>query len=159
MSSDGTRLAYTQGPRLLRIYGWLSFGVRIAPGRRQRTANHASDQGHFEVQFAKISADGKWIAYVTEGHIYKMTVEGGMPIQLTFSNATEFSPAWSPDGKRIAFGSNEGGGYKVWIVDADGAHRRQFAETQLEDEAGCEITWSPGRQILYQRREPEYQYP
>ncbi len=54
----------------------------------------------------------------------------------------------SPDGKRIAFGSNEGGAYKVWIVDADGANRRQFAKTQLSSSA--ELTWAPGRHILYQ---------
>jgi len=102
----------------------------------------------------RISPDGKWLAYVTEGHIYKMAIEDGTPIQLTFSNAADVSPAWSfPDGKRIAFGSNEGGAHKVWIVDADGANRRQFAKTQLtpnDDEFGT-ITWSPDRHILYQK--------
>jgi Tol biopolymer transport system component len=68
---------------------------------------------------------------------------------LTFSNVAEFSPAWSPDGKRIAFGSNEGGTYKVSIVNADGANRRQFAKTQLSGDGG--ITWSPGRHILYRK--------
>jgi Tol biopolymer transport system component len=79
-----------------------------------------------------------------------MMIEGGTPIQLTFSNSTEFSPAWSPDGKRIAFGSNEGGSRKVWIIDADGGDRRQFARTQVDDWDDFNVTWSPGRQILYQ---------
>ena len=39
--------------------------------------------------------------------------------------------------------------HKVWVVDADGANRRQFAKTQLSD--GPDITWSPGRDILYQK--------
>ncbi len=97
-----------------------------------------------------VSPDGEWIAYVSDGHIYKMTIEGGTPTQLTFSNATDFSPAWSPDGKQIAFGSNEGGAYRVWIVDADGSNRRQSADTQLGRNEDQQVTWSPGRRIVYQ---------
>jgi Tol biopolymer transport system component/predicted Ser/Thr protein kinase len=101
-----------------------------------------------------ISPDGKWIAYSSKGHIYKISMEGGTPVQLTFSTPTDASPAWSPDGKRIAYGSLEGGAYRVWTVGADGANRRQFANTQLGHDYSfgfVEITWSPGRRILYQR--------
>jgi Tol biopolymer transport system component len=99
-----------------------------------------------------ISPDGKWIAYATfYGHIFKMPINGGTPIQVTYSNATEYSPAWSPDGKRIAFGSDEGGSRKVWIVDADGANRRQLAKTRLNEMILGNVTWSPGRRIIYHR--------
>jgi Tol biopolymer transport system component len=76
-----------------------------------------------------------------------MPIEGGASTQLTFSDYSEFSPAWSPDGKRLAFGSDEGGFRRVWTVGVDGADRRQFAKTQLSGD----ITWSPGRSILYQK--------
>jgi hypothetical protein len=64
---------------------------------------------------------------VTEGHIYKMPIEGGTPIQLTFSNA----PSSALPGLRMASESRSAPMRaelrKVWIVDADGANRRQFA--------------------------------
>jgi serine/threonine protein kinase len=149
VSTDGTRLAYSRSQNYSNL--WLvqfqSPDNGSEPGKRLQTTTLTRGTSWFDSP--SISPDGKWIALVNQGHIYKMAIEGGTPIQLTFSNATEFSPGWSPDGKRIVFGSNEGGTYKVWIVDADGANRRQFAKTQLSRPA--EITWSPGRHILYQK--------
>ena len=147
VSSDGTRLAYSRSQNYSNL--WLArYGKEL--GKESQTIPLTRGTSRFDSP--SISPDGKWIAFVTEGHIYKMMIEGGTPIQLTFSNATDVSPAWSLDGKRIAFGSDEGGSHKVWIVDADGANRRQLAKTQLSesDNRGA-ITWSPGRHILYLR--------
>ncbi len=153
MSADGTRGVYLAAQYYSNLWlaqyrspdngGVAVRGLKIAPVTK----------GTSWFEWPGISPDGRWIAYATEGHISRIPTQGGTPTRLTFSEATEASPAWSPDGKRIAYGSNEGGSYKVWIVDADGANRRQFAKTQLSDGSfiWSTITWSPDRNILYQR--------
>jgi serine/threonine protein kinase/Tol biopolymer transport system component len=147
VSADGTRLAYLRSQHYSNL--WLAQfqspdnGKELGKGLQTKPLT----TGTSRFDAPSISPDGKWIAYVTEGHIYKLLTEGGTPVQLTYSNAADISPAWSPDGERIAYGSDEGGSRKVWTVDADGANRRQFAKTQL---SGA-ITWSPGRDILYEK--------
>jgi Tol biopolymer transport system component len=153
LSADGTRLAYSS----LHSYSNLWLAQFRSPDGRKELGDEAQEKplttGTSFLLSPAISPDGKWIAYDTAmyGHIFKMPIDGGTPIQLTFSNATEFSPAWSPDGKRIAFGSDQGGSRTVWIMDADGANRRQFAKTRLNQTILGNITWSPGRRILYHK--------
>jgi len=154
VSEDGTRLAYLRLQPSSNL--WLAQPHTLDNGRQpaKEVPESPLTSGTSSFVSPSISPDGKWIAYAREGHICKMTMEGGTPIQLTFSNGADFGPTWSPDGKRIAFGSSEGGAYKVWTVDADGANRRQFAKTQLskDEQTFAQITWSPGRDILYQKQ-------
>jgi len=152
LSADGTRLAYSS----LHQYSNLWLAQFRSPDGRKEPGNEVQEKplttGTSVLLSPAISPDGKWIAYATMyGHIFKMPIDGGTPIQVTFSNATEYSPAWSPDGKRIAFGSDEGGSRKVGIVDADGANRRQFAKTRLNEVILGNVTWSPGRRIIYHK--------
>jgi eukaryotic-like serine/threonine-protein kinase len=144
VSADGTRLAYSRSRGYSNL--WLAESQRGAgKGLRLRPLTSGTSQH----DSPSLSPDGKWIAFLQDGHIYKMT-EGGVPVQLTFASATDASPAWSPDGKRIAFGSRESGIPRVWIMDADGGNRHQFATTNLTESPGeTPITWSPGRRILY----------
>jgi len=146
--ADGTRLAYTRSQH----YSNLWLGEFKGSNKREKLQTRPLTKGTSRYDEARISPDGKWIAFVAGSpypNIYKMPIEGGTPMQVTFSDAIHGSPAWSPDGKRIAFGCNEGGSYKVWIGDAEGGRLRQFEKTQMSE--SCGISWSPGRHILYQR--------
>ena len=41
----------------------------------------------------------------------------GQPVKLTKHPANDVNPAWSPDGKRIAFASNRAGNYDIYVID------------------------------------------
>lgn len=61
--------------------------------------------------------------------------------------ASGTDPAWSPDGKRIAFSRTEGGHLHLFLVDADGTHRQQITDGMQDD---IEPSWSPdGRYIAF----------
>jgi Tol biopolymer transport system component len=62
------------------------------------------------------------------------------------------SPAWSPDGKRIAYIQRDRGDYAVYVMNADGSHKR--AVTKGGDDAYP--NWSPdGRHIVFERDDGE----
>lgn len=72
------------------------------------------------------SSDGKWIAYIVDqsedinvwnNDLWIVPSNGGEAVQLTKSSLQERRPAWSPDGKKIAFDSNVGGSeHGIWIL-------------------------------------------
>ena len=56
-------------------------------------------------------------------------------------------PAWSPDGKRIAFASNRRShGYQIFVMDADGGNVRLIANTEGR---GTAPRWSPDGKTIY----------
>lgn len=61
-------------------------------------------------------------------------------------------PAWSPDGRRLAFvASGSGGAGDLFVADADGTHRGRITRTDGVDEASP--SWSPdGRHLVVERR-------
>jgi tetratricopeptide (TPR) repeat protein len=58
--------------------------------------------------------------------IYVVNLDGSGLQRLTESSAQDGLPAWAPDGRTIAFVSDEGGVWAVWAVDADGENRRKL---------------------------------
>lgn len=64
--------------------------------------------------------------------------------RLTFDARENITPAWSPDGKKIAFGSAPPG-YQLFVMNADGS-----GEQQLTPDGGEYPDWSPdGSKILF----------
>lgn len=53
-----------------------------------------------------VSPDGKFVVYGHDGDLYRRRIDGSHPVALTSTTATEFGPAYSPDGKKLAFHSN-----------------------------------------------------
>jgi TolB protein len=77
-----------------------------------------------------------------------MNADGSQQRNLTGRPGQDYSPAWSPDGRRIAFASVRGGlTPSIWVMNADGARQRRL--TRLSGEYPA---WSPdGRAIAFDR--------
>ena len=54
-----------------------------------------------------------------------MNADGSNQRQLSNQPYSE-NPAWSPDGKTIAFVSNQGGAWAIWAMSPDGGNRRKL---------------------------------
>jgi len=63
------------------------------------------------------------------------------------STRVDFLPEFSPDGKKIAFSSNRGGDFEIWICDGDGSNQQQLTSRGVS----CGFPrWSPdGQQIAF----------
>ncbi|MFP3940150.1 MAG: amidohydrolase, partial [Thermoanaerobaculia bacterium] len=66
-----------------------------------------------------VSPDGSTIVFDLLGDLYTVPVEGGEATALTEGMAWDMQPAYSPDGTRIAFTSDRGGGDNLWVLDLD----------------------------------------
>jgi TolB protein len=69
-----------------------------------------------------------------------MKSDGSDVRRLTDHPKMDYWPAWSPDGKRIAFTSNRDGNYEIYVVQADGSGPRNVSKHPASDNYA---TWSP----------------
>lgn len=75
-----------------------------------------------------VSPNGKQIAFFWRGDVWSAPIKGGAARQLTRHPAIDRQPAWSPDGKQIAFVSEREGGRQVWVMPADGGAPRKLTQ-------------------------------
>ena len=108
-------------------------------------------------QTPTLSRVGKRLSYATGNSNVNIWRVGGpsardeekMATLLIASRWWDNLPQYSPDGRRVAFGSNRSGFQEVWICDSDGSNPRQL--TFFDDPTTGAPSWSPdGRQIAFQ---------
>ena len=95
------------------------------------------------------SPDGKTLAFSAMTHLYAFDLPNGKPQRLASGDSTEFQPAWSPDGKWIAYvsWSNEGG--QLWKISASGGQPQQLSKSLA---VYSNPVWSPdGTRIVLLR--------
>jgi len=119
--------------------------VTAPRGMKTREIRIDTDEGSWMNLDA--SPDGRLIAFDMLGDIYTMPVAGGTPTRIADGLAYEHQPRFSPDGKRIAFTSDRGGGDNIWVMNVDGSDKRQV--TREDFRLMNQPTWSPdGRFIV-----------
>ena len=97
-----------------------------------------------------VSPDGQRLVFDLLGDLYTLPIAGGEAVPLTHSIAWEMQARWSPDGKRIAYVSDAGGGDNVWVMNADGTDAK--AVTKEDFRMLYTPTWSPDGQYIAARK-------
>lgn len=95
------------------------------------------------------SPDGQYVAYesYTEGNLEVsiLSVKGDMePINLSAHPGADYSPAWSPGGRQIAFVSTRSGDPEIWLADLDKGEQDRFTNvSQRPESIDSHPVWSP----------------
>ena len=86
-----------------------------------------------------VSPDGRTLAVDLQGSIWTLPAAGGAATRITdiFNDARQ--PAFSPDGKWIAFFAYRDGGYDLWAIAPDGTNQHKLTWGAFDDR---EPAWS-----------------
>ena len=122
--------------------------VNAPPGMTTRMVPIAVDEGSW--MNIDVAPDGRTIAFDLLGDIYTMSIEGGTPTRIAEGLAYEHQPRFSPDGTRIAFVSDRGGGDNIWIMNRDGSDKRQLSKEDFR--LLNQPSWSPDGQFIVAKK-------
>jgi imidazolonepropionase-like amidohydrolase/Tol biopolymer transport system component len=97
-----------------------------------------------------VSPDGKEIVFDLLGDIYMMPIMGGTAKLLRGGHAFEVQPRYSPDGTKILYTSDAGGGDNIWVMQRDGSNPVQITKEtfRLLNNAA----WMPGGEYIVARK-------
>jgi tricorn protease len=106
-----------------------------------------------------ISPDGKRALFSARGEVFTVPAGEGVTRNLTHTPAAhERNPAWSPDGKSVAFISDATGEDEIHVGPADGSKPAQ-AITSGADTYKYEFDWSPdSKKIMWADKKIRLQF-
>src|SRR5574343_112827 len=97
-----------------------------------------------------LSPDGRDIVFDLLGDIYIIPASGGKATVLRSGHAFEVQPRFSPDGSKILFTSDAGGGDNIWIMNRDGSNAKQITKENFR--LLNNATWTPDGQYIVARK-------
>jgi TolB protein len=140
-SPDGRRIAFST----LRADGTETIVTTDPDG------THLHHTGVVGGECAEWSPDSSRLAYCHhpgdgDFDVWAMNADGSHRRRLTRTGGRDYPGAWSPDGRRLAFGSERSGNFDVYVMDTDGSDQRQL--THAADGEGP-VAWLPDGRIVY----------
>lgn len=149
-SPAGDAILYTSYRYKDRPLLYLSSRGRGRPGRllSNLRGNFAEYRGVYAPDGASLavvlSADGN------ASEVYRVRPDGSNLVSLSKNRAIDVAPAWSPDGRRLAFVSDRTGAPQIYLMNADGSNQRRLS---FQGSYNAHPAWSPdGRWIAYESR-------
>lgn len=155
LSPDGRRVAFLSSRSRLSIDLYVA---DAATGRIERKLISTAADPHYDsLQF--ISSAGAWDP--TGQRLAIAAIRGGKPVlaiynadngdrerEIELADVDEiFHPAWSHDGRQIAFSGLAGGYSDLWVLDLESGSARKLTTDAFAD---MQPSWSPdGRRLLF----------
>src|SRR5216683_5086655 len=121
-SPDGSRLAF-----VARVGGW------VEPESEEEKRKSRPPR---VITTLKYRFNGEGFTYDRRPQIFTVAADGGEPHQVTEGDFDHADPAWSPDGRALAFASarhderDHDDASDIWIVDKEGGAPRRLTRTQ-----------------------------
>lgn len=120
--------------------------------RTQQFVPHLPDIPAQSPGALSFSRDGRWVAYVSSGILYRSRTDGSERLRLTSIPLAIDHPRFSADGKRIAFHAyRQGDQFRIFVISAGGGEPEAMTSGSYMD---LEPEWSPDGNLLLFRRGP-----
>jgi len=142
VSPDGTKIAFTSDR-----FGDAEIFVMNVDGTGLVNLTQLSGND----SFPNWSSDGTKITFESGGDIYVMDADGSNQVSLDDPAGNfDISPAFSPDGSKIAFATNrDDGNWEIYLMDADGSNQVNLSNSS--DTHEFDPTFSPdGTKIVFE---------
>ncbi|WP_406416469.1 amidohydrolase family protein [Streptomyces sp. NBC_00873] len=152
--SDDELLHTADGKLRRRVIGGTTQDIEFSAGVTVSTVDERPSNRDFDSTAAQqvkgivgpaLSPDGNRVAFAALGDIWVMH-RGAAPEAVVSDGHYNTAPAWSPDGRTLAYVSDRSGAVELWLYELGSGERRQL--TGLGDADAP--AWSPdGRSVAF----------
>jgi Tol biopolymer transport system component len=144
VSSDNVLIYHKGSPSAGRQLTWYD-----RTGKASGTLGEAAEYGSVDLS---PSGDRAAVDIVTARNrdVWIMDLGRAVLSRLTFEDSTDWTPAWSPDGSRVAYASSSGDSTRIYVKSASGAGTRAIVEG--DDKNAIPVSFLPdGQRIMFAR--------
>ncbi len=145
-SPDGHKILFASD-RTGAASGHMHLKTILEPGAGESAVSEAPDAS----DPTDWSADGRWIAFNHEKEFWVLPTFGARKA-FAFLNAPFAAglPRFAPDGKWVAYSSNESGRFEIYIRPFDGAPARSGGKIQISSKGGFYPIWrGDGKELFF----------